>query len=649
MSLLDFMDQPDAQLGLALLNAGGPSTVPISFGQRIAGAVGQAQHGRDAMEDRKFRRLLMQSQIDENASQAQERQAKMRLAQQGAEFDRAFLLGDPTGGGGAAAPAPGGLMGNAPAGGGGVAPGAAPTAAPASGLPYGGMSARQISERYGIPLDQIIADHRFNGGKKIAEFIDSRTKADWTVVNGYRFNKNDPGSRTGYMPGISTSANGQTTVTDVDPRTGQPYAYAAPGSVEAAGAFVDAQERAKAPYAPGKGRIGASGRPEPTSVAEDLGIGRAPAPSAVLPGRPLGAPVPGRQFSSPGLAGGNTANAASGQVEVLSSELGKAGQELQRAQQAGDPAAVQRAQSDLAGIARELQRLPGGAQALAQLTQGGAAPARPAGVPVAAGAPLPGRPFGAPAAAPAQADGTGIGVAGGTDFSPMEKAAQEAERTRGIERAKAGVELETAPARAAAEAEKTRQVATARADVEGIPDRTKAITQASDAIAVVDKALNHPGLKSGTGLSSVADPRNLVPGTDAYNFRVVVDQLKGKAFLAAFESLKGGGAISVAEGEKASDALARLNRAQSTSEYEVALKEFKTILQRGMDNAKSMNEAARGRSNGGSPNAQEPPKQTAGKVFETLPNATQFKGRTLRDTSTGKKMISDGITWKAAD
>ncbi|MDM0007895.1 hypothetical protein QTI51_24610 [Variovorax sp. J22G73] len=65
MSLLDFLNTPDAQLGLGLLAAGGPSTQPMSFGQRIAQGVQYAQSSKDA----DLRRQYVRSQIDENAAQ----------------------------------------------------------------------------------------------------------------------------------------------------------------------------------------------------------------------------------------------------------------------------------------------------------------------------------------------------------------------------------------------------------------------------------------------------------------------------------------------------------------------------------------------------------------------------------------------------
>ena len=62
---------------------------------------------------------------------------------------------------------------------------------------------------------------------------------------------------------------------------------------------------------------------------------------------------------------------------------------------------------------------------------------------------------------------------------------------------------------------------------------------------------------------------------------MVLDQLGGAAFLQAFESLKGGGQITEVEGKKATDAMARLNRAQSDGEFELALRELREIMTAG--------------------------------------------------------------------
>lgn len=116
-------------------------------------------------------------------------------------------------------------------------------------------------------------------------------------------------------------------------------------------------------------------------------------------------------------------------------------------------------------------------------------------------------------------------------------------------------------------------------------ERERAISAQRDSVnaqlGVIDKALNHPGRETVTGMSGVLNPTNYMRGTDARDFQVVNDQLQGAAFLQAFESLKGGGQITEVEGKKATDAMARLNTAQSDGEYKTALEELRGIMAAG--------------------------------------------------------------------
>jgi hypothetical protein len=75
--LWDFLQGDDATLGLALLGAGGPTTDPnaAGFGARLAGAVGSARAQQAQQAQRGMQLRLMQSQVDENAAQAQARNA----------------------------------------------------------------------------------------------------------------------------------------------------------------------------------------------------------------------------------------------------------------------------------------------------------------------------------------------------------------------------------------------------------------------------------------------------------------------------------------------------------------------------------------------------------------------------------------------
>lgn len=113
-----------------------------------------------------------------------------------------------------------------------------------------------------------------------------------------------------------------------------------------------------------------------------------------------------------------------------------------------------------------------------------------------------------------------------------------------------------------------------------------AITKAAQASKLIDDMIAHPGRETATGLSGFLHPSNYIPGTDAKNFQVRQKQLQGTVFLEAFQSLKGGGAITEVEGAKAEAAIARLDRSQSDDEYLAALKELKDIVRTGLINAR---------------------------------------------------------------
>jgi len=95
----------------------------------------------------------------------------------------------------------------------------------------------------------------------------------------------------------------------------------------------------------------------------------------------------------------------------------------------------------------------------------------------------------------------------------------------------------------------------------------------------------HPGFANAVG---VGLPLRFVPGTSESDFQTRFDQIKGGAFLQAFETLKGGGSITNVEGEKGTAALNRMNLAQSEPEFIQAAREFQGIIRTGMERAKKM-------------------------------------------------------------
>lgn len=80
----------------------------------------------------------------------------------------------------------------------------------------------------------------------------------------------------------------------------------------------------------------------------------------------------------------------------------------------------------------------------------------------------------------------------------------------------------------------------------------QAARAAQDAAALI----NHPGIVWGSGNTSAW---GLVPGTDAKDFRVRLENLKSQVFLPTVKSLQGMGALSNAEGEKIASAVANLD------------------------------------------------------------------------------------------
>lgn len=124
----------------------------------------------------------------------------------------------------------------------------------------------------------------------------------------------------------------------------------------------------------------------------------------------------------------------------------------------------------------------------------------------------------------------------------------------------------------------------------------QAVEKANTAISLVDQMVGslgrpmqpgeepvapHPGFSTVVGAG--APGWRFVHGTDAANFDALLDQVKGGAFLQAFESLKGGGAITQIEGEKATQAITRMQRAQSEAEFVKAAREFQENARKGME------------------------------------------------------------------
>lgn len=186
---------------------------------------------------------------------------------------------------------------------------------------------------------------------------------------------------------------------------------------------------------------------------------------------------------------------------------------------------------------------------------------------------------------------TGNATPIGGSGAPIMKASDDPTLQGKIAGAKEGAKIR-------AESETTAQI-----------EMPKVVQQADETINLVDSLIKHPGRETATGLSSRLDPRNYVPGTNAKDFQIRLDQIKGKQFLQAFESLKGGGQITEVEGKKATDAISRMNTAASDKEFLAAAEEFKGIVTKAKEraiNKAQMPDAVQYPSNAGLPGVKVP-------------------------------------------
>jgi hypothetical protein len=95
----------------------------------------------------------------------------------------------------------------------------------------------------------------------------------------------------------------------------------------------------------------------------------------------------------------------------------------------------------------------------------------------------------------------------------------------------------------------------------------------------------HPGFSDLVGATYKPGFR-FIPGTHAADFQALLDQVKGGAFLQAFNSLKGGGQITEVEGKKATDAITRMSMSQSEGEFIKAAREYQDVIRKGVERAK---------------------------------------------------------------
>ena len=114
------------------------------------------------------------------------------------------------------------------------------------------------------------------------------------------------------------------------------------------------------------------------------------------------------------------------------------------------------------------------------------------------------------------------------------------------------------------------------------------IANAEQSIKDIDAVLSHPELESRAGSKGFGQLAGAIPGTATRGLEKRVEQIKGEAFLNAFNMLRGGGAITDAEGKKATAAINRMDLSLSLKDFKEAADEAKAILKNGMERAQAM-------------------------------------------------------------
>ncbi|QZA71257.1 P22-like injection translocase [Pseudomonas phage AH02] len=107
---------------------------------------------------------------------------------------------------------------------------------------------------------------------------------------------------------------------------------------------------------------------------------------------------------------------------------------------------------------------------------------------------------------------------------------------------------------------------------------TSEVASFDDTLSLINSIEQAPGLEGNFGKSSYIPN---IRGSDAANAKSLIDQLGGKAFLEAYNSLRGGGSITETEGKEAKTALLNMQGAQSAESFRKNLATFKSVIERG--------------------------------------------------------------------
>lgn len=178
------------------------------------------------------------------------------------------------------------------------------------------------------------------------------------------------------------------------------------------------------------------------------------------------------------------------------------------------------------------------------------------------------------------------GLVSGADeqAKQQQKTIYEPNREEDIAQRKANITLQYEPQTKAAV---TAADLKSKAKTEAQINLQKTENQAEQALQLIESIGKDPGLPAVVGAPNPLKGRipfvGNIMGSPAADFQAKLDQLGGKNFLEAYEALKGGGAITGIEGEKGTNAIARMQTSQSEKAFREALSDLESVVRKGVE------------------------------------------------------------------
>lgn len=157
-----------------------------------------------------------------------------------------------------------------------------------------------------------------------------------------------------------------------------------------------------------------------------------------------------------------------------------------------------------------------------------------------------------------------------------------------------------------------------KAQGEAIASAPASIERSKTLIDNIDALISNDGLEGVVGPIAQHIPPEILGGKKR-DALARIDQIKGGVFLNAYNLLRGGGAITEVEGQKAEQAFARLNRAQDPKDFRAALMDLKSIIKTGMERQQSLLGGNKQASN-----ADDVKKINTEEEYNSLPSGSKF-------------------------